>query len=122
MVEKVRGEVEEMIEERGAEAAYGVGISDLHPKLARLVGRLRFRTHHGQNLLQHCLETAIIAGHMAEVIGASSDVAVRAGLLHEIGQSESDLASHPILLAADLANKYGESEDVAQAIRGSPRR
>lgn len=118
VVEKVREEVEEMVEERGHEAAYGLGISDLHSKLARLVGRSRFHTCHGQNLLQHSMEAAMIAGHMAETVGASVDTVHRAGLLHEIGQVDDrpGVSGHPIQLAAELAAKFGEREAVVHAI------
>lgn len=119
VVEKVSGELEEIVEQRGHEAAFGLGISDLHPKLARLVGRMRFHTSHGQNLLQHATETALIAAHLAEAVGASVEICTRAGLLHELGQVDDrpGVTGHPIQLAAELAGKLGENEDVVHAIQ-----
>jgi ribonuclease Y len=117
VVEKVRLEFDDMIQERGTEAAYGLGISDLHPKLVGMVGKMRYHTCHGQNLLRHCLETAMIAGHMALEIGASVEVTQRAGLLHEIGQVDSNMSNQPILASAELSAKYGEPEGVVHAIR-----
>ncbi|MCP3979889.1 MAG: ribonuclease Y [bacterium] len=118
VVQKVREELDTMIEDHGTETAYGLGISDLHPRLIRLVGKMRYHTYHGQHLLQHCLETAIVAGHMANEVGANEDVVRRAGLLHEIGQTDPGASTHPILAAAELAGRYGETEEVVRAIRG----
>lgn len=117
VVQRVGSEIEEVIEQKGAEAAYALGISDLHPRLIRLVGRMRYHTTHGQNLLQHCVETALIAGFMAQEVGAAVEVAQRAGLLHEIGQVESSLDNHPALAAAEICAKFQESEEVQDAIR-----
>ena len=111
--------VDALIDEKGAEAAFGLGISDMHPRLTRLVGRMRFRNGTGQNLLQHCLETAIIAGHMAAEIGARADVAQRAGLLHEVGQVHEGGSAQPILTAADLCAKLDESQEVVKALRAA---
>jgi ribonuclease Y len=116
-VQQVRGELETLIEEKGNEAAFSLGISDLHPRLAQLVGQMRYHTTHGQNLLQHVLETAMIAGHMCQQLGARADVAQRAGLLHEIGQVVPNNTTHPIFVAADLCAKHGESERVVAVIR-----
>ena len=117
VVETVRAEIDDLVEERGVEAALGLGISDLHPKVARLVGRMRYHTNHGHNLQQHCLETAMIAGFMADETGARSDVVRRAGLLHEVGRIDDSSTDHPILSSAELCAKYGESDDVVQTIR-----
>jgi ribonuclease Y len=117
VVERVRQEFDDMIQERGTEAAYGLGISDLHPRLVRLVGKMRYHTCHGQNLLQHCLETAMIGGHMALEVGAQEEVTQRAGLLHEIGQVGRNASTQPLLASAELCSKYGESEAVVHAIR-----
>jgi ribonuclease Y len=83
----------------------------------RLVGKLRYHTCHGQNLLQHSLETAMIAGHMALELGARVDVTQRAGLLHEIGEVDDTSSAQPLLASGELAAKYGESPDVVHAIR-----
>ena len=117
VVQKVREEIEGVVEQRGQEAAFDLGISDLHPRLLKLVGRMRFHFWHGQNLLTHCRDTARIAAHMAHEVGARADVALRTGLLHEIGQVEDGVPGHPILVAADLCAKYGETPEVVQAIR-----
>jgi len=104
-------------EERGTEAAFGLGISDLHPRLIPMVGNMRYFTAHGQNLLQHCVETALIAGHIAVEAGADAGLVRRAGLLHEIGQIDPELASHPILASAETCSRFGESDAVVHAIR-----
>jgi ribonuclease Y len=117
VVAKVRTEVETLTEEIGSQAAFGLGISDPHPRLARLVGRLKYRTHYGHNLLQHCTEVALIAGHMAAEVGGRVEVVRRAGLLHEIGRADETASGHTVLASADLAAKYGESEEVVHAIQ-----
>jgi len=117
VVQKVGEEVDELIDEKGSEAAFRLGISDLHPKLTRLVGRMRYHTARGQNLLQHCMETALIAGFMAEAIGARVDLAHRAGLLHEIGQVDDTLAGQTLLASAELCAKYDQPQPVVEAIR-----
>lgn len=118
VVQRTAEDMESLIEEKGGEAAYALGISDLHPRLVRRVGRMRYYTDHGQNLLRHCQETALIAGHMAQEIEARVDLVQRAGLLHEIGRVGEQGAGHPILVAAELCAKYGESDDVVHAVRG----
>ena len=117
VVQKVEEEIEQRVDEKGTEAAFGLGISDLHPKLVRLVGLMRYHTTHGQNLLQHSVETALIAGYMAQELGARPEVARRAGLLHEIGQVDTSLDAHPIQASAELCNRYRESEAVVHAVR-----
>jgi len=117
VVQRVTEEIDQLVEEKGAEAAFSLGISDLHPRLIKLVGRTRYRTSHGQNLLQHCLETAMIAGHMAQEAGGRPEIAVRAGLLHEIGQVEEEIQSPPMLASAELCAKFGESEEIVHCIR-----
>ncbi len=117
VVQKVAAEIDDLVDEKGAEAAFSVGISDLHPKLARLVGKMRYHSTHGQNLLKHGLETSLIAGYMAEELGARTSICRRAGLLHEVGQVADDPSDHPALNAAELCAKYQESEEVVEAIR-----
>jgi len=117
VVQKVREEFDDFVMEKGNEAAYNLGISDLHPRLVRVVGEMRYHTCHGQNLLQHCVETALIAGHMARDVGARVEVTQRAGLLHEIGQIEKNSSSHTIFASAELCAKYGEAEEVVHAVR-----
>ena len=117
VVTKAIEDIDKRIDERGNEAAYALGISDLHSKLSRLVGRMRYHTDHGQNLLQHCIETAQIAAHMAQQVGARMDVVQRAGLLHGVAQVENIVASQQATSSADLCAKYGESEEVVEAVR-----
>jgi ribonuclease Y len=116
-VQQVTGEIDSLIEEKGNEAAFSLGISDLNVKLARLVGKMRYHMSHGQNLLQHALETAQIAGFMVEELGGQSEVARHAGLLHEIGQVAENGSGNAIFNAAELCAKYQEPEAVVHAIR-----
>jgi len=117
VVQHVSEEIDLLIEEKGNEAAFSLGISDLHPKLSRLVGRMRYHTTHGQNLLQHALETSLISAYMCQELGGRAEICQRAGLLHEIGQVVEEASGHTILTSADLCEKHRESEDVADAIR-----
>jgi ribonuclease Y len=117
VVQKAREEIDSMIEARGTETAFELGISDLNPRLTRLIGRMRYHTHHGQNLLQHCLETAWIASHMAAEVGARADVALRAGLLHEVGRVDETAAGASAHASAELCARFGESDDVVHAVR-----
>ncbi len=117
VVSRVRTEIEQLVEEGGVQTAFNMGITDLHPRLARLVGRLKFQTNHGQNLLQHCVEVALVAAHMAGELGARQEVVRRAGLLHEVGRADETAKGHSVLASAELAGKYGESEAVVHAIQ-----
>ncbi|HZN54813.1 MAG TPA: ribonuclease Y [Candidatus Polarisedimenticolaceae bacterium] len=117
VVAKVREEIEALTEETGAQAAFGLGVPELHPRLARLVGRLKFRSHHGHNLLQHATEVALLAAHIASETGARVEVVRRAALLHEIGRVEEGAIGHPVTISADLAGKFGEREEVVKAIQ-----
>jgi ribonuclease Y len=118
VVQQVREEIDVLIEEKGQEAAFELGIPELHPKLARLVGRMRYHTNRGQNLLQHSLEVATIVQHMALELGGDASTARRAGLLHEIGHvSEEPTSTHPLIVAAELCEQYREPQAVADAIR-----
>jgi ribonuclease Y len=78
---------------------------------------MKYRTYHGQNLLQHCIEVSLLAGHMAADVGGREETARRAGLLHEIGRVHDGSSGHTILASAELAGKYGESEEVVQTIQ-----
>lgn len=117
VVAQVTGEIDGLIEEKGNEAAFTLGILDLNVKLARLVGKMRYHMTHGQNLLQHSLETAQIAGFMVEELGGDAEVARHAGLLHEIGQVADNGSGNAIFNAAELCAKYQEPEGVVTAIR-----
>jgi len=117
VVQQVTGEIDELIEEKGNEAAFSLGLSDLHPKLALLVGRMRYHMTHGQNLLQHTIETAMLAGFMCQELEGNAKTVLRAGLLHEIGQVVGNNANHTIQTSAELCGKYSESEEVVETIR-----
>jgi ribonuclease Y len=116
VVAKAAADIDERIDERGNEAAYSLGISDVHPKLGRMVGRMRYHTDHGQNLLRHCIETAQIAAHMGQQVGARLDIVQRAGLLHGVAQVANTVTSQQAASAAELCAKYGEAEEVVDAI------
>jgi ribonuclease Y len=116
VVAKASADLDERIDAQGNEAAYALGISDLHSRLSRMVGRMRYHTDHGQNLLRHCIETAQIAAHMAQQVGARLDIVQRAGLLHGVAQVVNITASQQAPSSAELCAKHGESEQVVEAI------
>jgi ribonucrease Y len=112
-----KGELEDHIVELGEQAVLEAGVEALDPELVRLLGRLRFRTSYGQNVLAHVVEVSQLAGMMASELGASVKTARRAALLHDIGKAVSHEIEGPhALVAGDLARKHGESEAVAHAM------
>jgi ribonuclease Y len=116
-VEKVRSEMDEEIVEAGERAVIDLNLHGIHPELVRLVGRMRYRTSFGQNLLAHSIETARIASIMAAEIGLDASKARRAGLLHDIGKvSEDPIESPHALVGMDLCLRYKESPDVCNAV------
>ena len=117
MVNKAKKEVDNQIREAGDAAVFDVGIHSLHPELVKLLGRLRYRTSYGQNVLKHSLEVAHLAAIMAEEIGANAKLAKRAGLLHDVGEAvDHEMEGSHAQLGADLAAKYKENADVVNAI------
>jgi ribonuclease Y len=117
VVEKVKTEMEETVRKEGEAAAFELGLYDLHPEVLRLMGRLKFRTSYGQNVLNHSREVAFLAGIMAKEIGLNGHTAARAAFLHDIGKAiDRDLQGTHLELGLDFLRKHGESEAVLQAV------
>ncbi|HSY41755.1 MAG TPA: ribonuclease Y, partial [Polyangia bacterium] len=117
MYYQTKSELEGHIIELGEQGAFDAGVQGLHPELVKLLGRLRFRTSYGQNVLAHSIEVAQLAAMMAQELGASDKTARRAALLHDIGKSVTHEIEGPhALVGGDLARKYGESAAVAHAM------
>jgi ribonuclease Y len=115
--EAARGEVERLCERAAEDALVEVGITDIRPELITLLGRLRYRTSYGQNVLKHLVETAHIAGVMAAELGMDISLVKRCAFLHDIGKALThEVEGSHALIGADLARKYGEAEEVIHAI------
>ena len=114
---QTKSELDTHIIELGEQGVFDAGVQGVHPELVKLLGRLRFRTSYGQNVLAHSIEVAQLATMMAHELGASPKTARRAGLLHDIGKAVTHEIEGPhALVGGDLARKYGESEAVAHAM------
>ncbi len=117
VVTKVEKQIEEEIVEAGKRTAIDLGIHNLHPELIRLIGKMKYRSSYGQNLLQHARETANLCGIMAAELGLNAKTARRAGLLHDIGKVPDDQPELPhAIIGMQLAEKYKERPDIANAI------
>ena len=117
MYYQAKSELESHIVEMGEQAVFEAGVQGVHPELIKLLGRLKFRTSYGQNVLAHSIEVSRLAAMMAEELGASARTARRAALLHDIGKAVTHEVEGPhALVGGELARKYGESEAVAHAM------
>lgn len=117
MVEKSRREIEQEMKTSGENAIFEVGIHNLHPELVKLLGRLKFRTSYGQNVLQHSIEVAQIAGILASELGIDPTLAIRGGLLHDIGKAiDHEVEGSHVSIGVDLAKRYKEQAAIVHCI------
>lgn len=117
MVEKAQKEVNTQLREAGEQATFDVGVHGIHPELIVLLGRLKFRTSYGQNVLKHSIEVAHLCGLMAAELGIDAQMAKRAGLLHDIGKAvDHEIEGPHVAIGVDLAKKYRETHEIIHAI------
>ncbi|MCL1989179.1 MAG: ribonuclease Y [Firmicutes bacterium] len=117
MVEKAKKDVEVIIREEGEAATFEVGVHGIHPELIRLLGKMKFRTSYGQNMLKHSIEVAYLCGLLAGELGVDVTLAKRAGLLHDIGKSVShDMDGSHVSIGVGLCRKYKESDTIVNAV------
>jgi len=117
MYKKAESYVNQRVQEAGEQATFDTGIHDIHPELVHTLGRLRYRTSYGQNVLNHSLEVAYLCGVMASELGLDPVIAKRAGLLHDIGKAiDREVEGSHAVIGADLARRFGEHEEIIHAI------
>jgi ribonuclease Y len=119
MVEKVKVEVDDVIWQAGQEATFQTGVSGVHPEIVKLLGKLKFRTSYGQNVLKHSIEVAYLSGVIAAELGLNPKISKRSGLLHDIGKAvDAEVEGTHQAIGMDLARKFGEGKAVVLAIGG----
>ena len=117
MVERAQREVEASIKQAGEKATFETGVHGLNPELVKLLGRMKYRTSYGQNVLRHSIEVSLLSGILADELGADSTLAKRAGLLHDIGKAmTAEVEGTHVQIGIDIARKYKESKEVIHAI------
>lgn len=117
MYEKAKKEVENEIKQEGENAVFETGVHGLHPEIIRLLGKLKYRTSYGQNVLKHSIEVSHLSGLIAGELGADITIAKRAGLLHDLGKAaDHEMEGSHVMIGADLAKKYKEGHDIVHAI------
>ena len=117
MVEKAKDELEEIIKEEGERASMETGVIGLHPDIIKLIGKLKYRTSYGQNVLNHSIEVSQLCGIIAEELGLDSKLAKRAGLLHDIGKSiDHEIEGTHVEIGVDILKRYKENELVINAV------
>jgi len=117
IVEETKQDIHQMMKEFGEKATYEMGITGLHPDLIKIIGRLRFRTSYGQNVLKHSMEVGFIAAHIATEIGADVHIAKTAGFLHDIGKAvDHEIEGNHALISAEILKKYGLSKEIIHAV------
>jgi ribonucrease Y len=116
-VEKAKKEVEASVKQAGEQATFDTGIHGLHPDLVKLLGQLRYRTSYGQNVLNHSIEVALLSGMIADELGVNSELAKRAGLLHDIGKAVThEVEGSHAVIGAELCRKYKERKEIVHAV------